>query len=632
MVPLQLAILHIWFGDGIKKGGRRFISFAVVQCRSLLGRSILLSVGLLVVGLSLRVIFLMPIIKEQVRDVYTGRQTALAEFIADDIARGLSRRLTILTSMAAYFPLNKLGDSGQTEAWLRERHALSATLIKELIMLPVAGANNAASPSDAVLRSADFAQELWFQQVLQTGQTIVGRLENSMDDEEPVLVLAVPVRDAHDRIVAVLAGLVDSGFLNLRQQSRMGKTGRVMLVLPKDKLTITASDQSTLFQSVPVSGTNSIYDRALMGGRGTRITFDPVGDEVLSSIVSISGSDWFLMAQVSMDEVYGSVHFIQSNLIRNSFVFGVLALFPVISVFRYHLFHLRRTAALFHRMASGEIALQTVPVVLADEVGDLIAGFNVLVARLDEITDQKLASERAQLQSKERHETMLRQWMTDASHELRTPIAVLRAQIEAIQDGIHTANAKTLGVLHREVDGLSRLVDDLNVLALSDVHQFRCNMVVVDPLDVLENVVWAFQDRYRSGGLEIILPPASKAGHFIYFDPIHLRRVYSNFLENTLRYTDSGGRLVVTVKACDAVITIQFDDTAPGVPEESLSRLFERFYRVDASRSRESGGSGIGLAVCQAIVLAYGGTICAFSSPMGGLRLVLSFQLIDRGM
>ena len=394
---------------------------------------------------------------------------------------------------------------------------------------------------------------------------------------------------------------------------------------------ITGDGPTIRFQSLLDFGANTIYRRVLTEGQRTIIAADATGQDALFNIVPVPQSDWVLVAQISMSEVYGSSHIIKTNLTRNSLIYGIFALFVVITVFRYHLSPLRRTAGLIHRMAKGEIPLQPVPVTVADEVGDLVAGFNVLVARLDEITDQKLTSERAQLQDKERHEVMLRQWMMDTSHELRTPIAVLRAQIEAIQDGIHTANTKTLDVLHREVDGLARLVDDLNVLSLSDVHQLRCQMMATDPLDVLEEVLWAFQDRYAVSGLEIILPSKPKTGHFIRFDPVHLRRVYSNFLENTLRYTDRGGRLVVTVERSDTTIVIQFDDTAPGVPVEALPRLFERFYRVDASRSREFGGSGIGLAVCQAIVDACGGSISASTSPLGGLRLVLVFQLMDRG-
>ena len=239
------------------------------------------------------------------------------------------------------------------------------------------------------------------------------------------------------------------------------------------------------------------------------------------------------------------------------------------------------------------------------------------------------AAERQRLADKERMEHSLRQWMSDTSHELRTPIAVLRAQIEALQDGIVPVDAQRLDLLHREVMGLSRLVDDLNTLARSDAGNLDYSPVPLWPLNQLGELIQTFLVPFERAGLEIDWTQAEDGGPQILGDPAHLRQIFSNLLQNTLRYTDSGGLLKITWTSESGRLWLYFDDTAPAVPADALPRLFERFFRVEVSRSRERGGTGIGLAVTRGLVEAHGGTVEAEASPLGGLRVALALPLIS---
>jgi signal transduction histidine kinase len=248
---------------------------------------------------------------------------------------------------------------------------------------------------------------------------------------------------------------------------------------------------------------------------------------------------------------------------------------------------------------------------------------NQKMIRLDEVTAQKLAEERLRMAEKERMEGALRQWMVDSSHELRTPISVLRAQIEAIQDGVFVADARRLSVLHCEVMAMTRLIEDLFILARSDIGQLECRSDPIDILDVLDGVVHAFRGRYAEAGLGLEAPGDNGDGPVISGDGVRLRQVFSNLLENSLRYTDPGGRLAITCEVSGRDLRLLFDDTAPGVPDDAIGHLFDRFYRVDISRSRDSGGSGLGLALSRTLVEAHGGTIEAMPSPLGGLRVAI---------
>jgi two-component system sensor histidine kinase BaeS len=249
----------------------------------------------------------------------------------------------------------------------------------------------------------------------------------------------------------------------------------------------------------------------------------------------------------------------------------------------------------------------------------LVAGGGLLAALLlswllarsfNRLTERLSANERER-----------RRFVADTSHELRTPIAVLRAQIEALQDGIHQADSGTLAVLHDDVMGLSRLVDDLYALARADAGGLKTETAPIDIPAILEDVAEGFAPRLAAAGLSLELSGRPETPWICFGDHRRMRQLFINLIENSVRYTDRGGTLAIQIQGRANTLVIRFDDSAPGVPDESLPRLFERFYRVEASRNRDQGGSGLGLAICQGIVAAHNGQISASASPRGGLRI-----------
>ncbi len=220
-----------------------------------------------------------------------------------------------------------------------------------------------------------------------------------------------------------------------------------------------------------------------------------------------------------------------------------------------------------------------------------------------------------------RHEQGRRRFVADTSHELRTPIAVLRAQIEALQDGIHQADSGTLSVLHEDVMGLSRLVDDLYTLARADAGAVKTEKTPIDTVALLDEIVERFAPRLQAAGLTLDVQGRPETPWVSFGDQRRIRQLFINLIENSARYTDRGGRVAIRIMARPNTIVFRFDDSAPGVPDDDMPRLFERFFRVEESRSRDQGGSGLGLSICQGIVTAHGGQITATASPLGGLRV-----------
>lgn len=259
-----------------------------------------------------------------------------------------------------------------------------------------------------------------------------------------------------------------------------------------------------------------------------------------------------------------------------------------------------------HRLAAGDFSTR-VAATSSDELGRLAKDFNQLASTL------------------ERNQQMRRDLMADISHELRTPLAVLRGELEAIQDGVRQFTPESVASLQAEVGTLTKLVDDLHQLSMSDEGALAYQKAPVDVINILEVVTGAFRERFASRDLKINLSLPDSA--VVFGDRDRLMQLFNNLLENSLRYTDGGGALHISGRQENGRFALTFADSAPGVKDAQLEKLFERFYRTEGSRNRASGGSGLGLAICVNIVEAHGGTIRAAHSPFGGVSITVELPL-----
>lgn len=265
-----------------------------------------------------------------------------------------------------------------------------------------------------------------------------------------------------------------------------------------------------------------------------------------------------------------------------------------------------------------------VPVHGNDELAQLARTFNTMAEQLSSI------------------EASRRQWLGDVAHELRTPLAAMRAEIEAVQDGIRPFDDKTALRLHRQVMRLIQLVGDLRTSLDAAGTNAPSAQVPVHPLSLLAEALASMRPRLAQAGVDVdttaldalTAQGAAQPAPLVRGDAQQLHQVFLNLLENSLRYTDPGGLLRIAARLLPpgsgaAQLQVQLDDSAPGVPAHELPRIFDRLYRAETSRNRDHGGSGLGLAICRAIVLAHGGTLTADPSPLGGLRITLQLPLLD---
>lgn len=251
-----------------------------------------------------------------------------------------------------------------------------------------------------------------------------------------------------------------------------------------------------------------------------------------------------------------------------------------------------------HVLAQGNYSVR-VPVDSDDELGRLAADFNALALAM------------------EQNEGARRRWVADISHELRTPLTFLRSQVEAILDGVRQPTTESVKAIHNEIMRFTRLVDDLYQLSLSDVGAQTYRKDGVTVCEVLHQAVSIISPEFSTR--DIALQYEATDTITVFGDPERLRQLFGNLLDNSLKYTDSGGELNIKVWKDGGRVIIDFQDSTPGVAAAELEKLFERLYRVESSRSRATGGAGLGLAICRNIAEAHEGSIIAKTSPLGGV-------------
>ncbi len=249
-------------------------------------------------------------------------------------------------------------------------------------------------------------------------------------------------------------------------------------------------------------------------------------------------------------------------------------------------------------------------------------------ARREDELGRMMRDHNALARSLEAARTRERRWVSDTSHELKTPLSVLQAEVEAMQDGVRPLDQRTLAGLHASVMRLARLAEDLGTLASGDEATLISRREPVDLGALAKEASDAMREPMRRAGL--VLDTDLSPGVVICGDHDRLRQLLDNLLENARRYTDAPGRILVRCRAEDGTARLTVSDTAPCPPPDMLDGLFERFVRAEDSRARAHGGAGLGLAICRAIAQAHGGTIRAAPASAGGLRATFALPLINK--
>ena len=226
--------------------------------------------------------------------------------------------------------------------------------------------------------------------------------------------------------------------------------------------------------------------------------------------------------------------------------------------------------------------------------------------------------------SLEQNEMQRRNLLADVAHELRTPLTVMRGKLEGILDGIYPPDESHIAPVLEETYLLERLVEDLRLLTLAETRQIHFEIKEVDVDALVGRLIPLFEAQASEKGI-ILRGETTPDLPTVMADPQRLEQVLGNLVSNALRHVPEGGEIIVAATKTDSGLRVSVRDNGPGVPEADISRLFERFWRGEKSRSRNSGGAGLGLAIAKQLIEAQGGAIRAQNRPEGGLDVICEF-------
>lgn len=224
-----------------------------------------------------------------------------------------------------------------------------------------------------------------------------------------------------------------------------------------------------------------------------------------------------------------------------------------------------------------------------------------------------------------KQEILRKRLTADVAHELRTPIANLQSHLEAMIDGIWKPDLERLKSCHDEAVRLSKIVGDLETLAHYDGENLTLNIERFDISELIRKIVSSFENEFRNKNIMLVFEAAEQ---YLEADKDKIAQVLVNILSNALKYTNEGGRIEITATGDAEAVRISIKDNGKGIAQEDLPFIFERFYRADPSRSRATGGSGIGLAIAKSLVEAHGGTISADSKLNFGSEFVIALPIV----
>jgi signal transduction histidine kinase len=229
-------------------------------------------------------------------------------------------------------------------------------------------------------------------------------------------------------------------------------------------------------------------------------------------------------------------------------------------------------------------------------------------------------------QSLEQNEAERRNMIADIAHELRTPLTVMQGRLEAIQDGVTPLDMNEVDRLHRQTGYLARMVEDLRTLSLADGGKLALERIPRDLGLLIQEVASSFKVQASSKQirLDLALPQQPLK---LQADSFRLAQVVSNLISNAISYTPEGGVIRVEASKGEQSIWFTVSDTGPGIPEEALPKLFDRFYRAEASRSRQTGGSGLGLSIVKTLVELHGGKVEVRNRNGGGAEFKVSLPV-----
>ena len=347
------------------------------------------------------------------------------------------------------------------------------------------------------------------------------------------------------------------------------------------------------------------YERVPVVWRGTG-RFRPIrtGNQEIGFLSLAPGQVETEVAEPAISRVVSSVNWALVWAGLGAWIGGVLL---VTMLSRRILSPVRALTGAAGRLGMGSLE-ERVEASSSDEIGQLGRTFNTMADRLQTAEEQRV------------------RLMSDVAHELRTPLTNVRGYLEAMRDGVLTPTPAAIEVAHQQAMHLGRLVEDVGLIAQADAGALTLDLQEESMGELAKMSVEAFRPAAERKGVALRVEsplglPRTR------MDRTRISQALGNLLDNAVRHTPEGGEVSVSVEAVGELVRVSVEDTGEGVPEEEVGQIFDRFYRVDPSRTRATGGTGLGLTIARQLVEAHGGSIRAERRQEGGSRFVFEIPV-----
>ena len=329
--------------------------------------------------------------------------------------------------------------------------------------------------------------------------------------------------------------------------------------------------------------------------------------KVLLALLALHGITSSVMAMIYLPFIEGTDRILPRGIPTILFIFTIVGLTILLS--RVLTRPVRELTEVAQEMSMGNFGAR-VEVRSGDEIGQLGTAFNEMSQRLAEFNNLR------------------RELLADISHEIRSPLARIQSDAEILIDRQigKEERDKHLRAICDEVKNIDQLLDDLSVITRLEQNQLELKMAPSSIEDVLEQEISKFLLQMEEKGITVIRNIPSEVPQ-VMMDAKRIAQVISNLLMNSLRYTPEGGTVEIGIQWKNGTVEVWVRDTGPGIPQEAIPYIFDRFYRVDKSRSRATGGRGLGLAIARQFIMAHGGEIRAESEISKGTRVTFSLPV-----
>ncbi|HEY6896197.1 MAG TPA: GGDEF domain-containing protein [Rhodocyclaceae bacterium] len=353
---------------------------------SLVFRIGLVGLFLVALGTGMRLAMSLPFLQSQILELASAQQLSIASYAAADIDGRINRRLQLIGTLAHNFARHQPQSQDAVSEWVRERQELNSVFNSGLLVVRPDGKGLLGEYPVVPKRAGlDFSQTDWFRDAVRGTLPVVGKPYRGRADGDPIVVMAAAARDQRGQLLAVIAGvsvITAPGFLDPLLTSRIGDSGGFLLISPRDNLFVFSSDPSMILKPTPPAGVNLLHDRAMAGFRGSGVTVNAKGVEELSAMASVPATGWFVVARLPTAEALRPVDSLRDFFLRNSVLNVAVVLGLMFWLLPRMLRPLREAAKAMHRMADGRNELKPLPAGRPDEVGEMVAGFNFLLEKL----------------------------------------------------------------------------------------------------------------------------------------------------------------------------------------------------------------------------------------------------------